>query len=333
MTLTKRILRDTIKIDDPINFILANRESNAEIISILERKFVNKNYMSSRIIRIMRIVRRSMIGVNQAGANNIVDNPVFGTVDVEFEVEAIVFAIGEIISGCTVRNNDEYNNVYCNTADASIYLRENKIHESLRANQIIPIVTENVMYEVLHERVSVGGSLFVPSPYCTAYEIMDGADNKIENAALLAQLSSIGRPQDTLPWKTLMKMIYPFKVEQGVPGTIIDIFDGLIGADANNAIAAATTLPKYIVRDARLNLATPRVWGTDRVQDITEGNESGVPNPTILRGMSFENILLAIMANYVNYYNLVKSMTEIYNTEEKIKQHDNLWRIYGKAKI
>lgn len=313
MPIVNKVLQDTLKIDDPITFIVSNKD-NKEIMAQLSHKFVGKCYMSSLILKIVRVIRRSAFIVNQNGINDQYSNPVFGTTDVEFEVEALTYRPGEIITGAIVRNNDEYNNIYCDTKYAAIYLKENKLYESLQVGQIISVTVQHIMYEVWHEKISIGAELFVPRPFRIAYEVSD------MSLSLAPQI-----PEDTdevtKARESFIKLISPYKVAPKQPSPIINVFSLCRPSD----IAAATKIPRYLVRDSRLDPASPIVWGTDNAADI-ETDE-------IICGLTLDSIIIAIIEHYKNYNNLIQGMVEHYNTAEIIKKHDNLWRIYGKVKV
>ena len=44
-------------------------------------------------------------------------------------------------------------------------------------------------------------------------------------------------------------------------------------------------------------------------------------------------VYLAILNNYHNYIRTIREMTEIYNTEELIGDHKNIWKIFQKSKL
>ncbi len=313
MPIINKLLCDTLKINNPIDFIVSNQDNN-EIISMLEKKFVRKCYMSALILRILRIVRKGSIQVNQSCIGDQYANPVYGTIDVEFEIEALVLNPQEILTGCIVRNNNDYNGIYCDTQYAGIYLIENKLHESLQVGQIVSIVVQDSVYEVFHEKIAVQAVLFIPHEYCIAYEVaQEGTDLLLD-----IKIPEYNIVSDA--WKSFSKLIYPYKQEQAVTETKYSLLD-LISKDT---LQQSIKWPKYLVRDSRLGLATPMLWGANDTKKI---------KCDIIRGLSRNEVCSAIAMNYINYGNLIKGMSIEYNTPEIIKKHDNLWRIYGKVRL
>lgn len=318
MTIKTKILYDNIEINDPIS--LFSGDVSLEIKNTLTRKYVNKCYMSSLILSIIRIVRRGDCLVNQNAVNKPDANPVCGHMYVEFEVECMVYNIGEIITGCIVQNTDDYLNIYCETSYANIYLRESKHNSSIQTGQIISVVVENTVYDVLQDKFSVSGIIFVPSTYSYAYEL---PNNPIPTEVLLALLDDIELEEyDTTStaWKSFTEIISPYKktyIPEKIKGTQV------------NAIEYAREpkeSSKFVLRSSIGGLTTPTIFLIKEEIDLPN-------NTTIIRGLSFDSIMTACIGNYQYYIAVIQGMCEIYNNEEEIKKHTNLWRLYNSCKI
>lgn len=337
MTIIKKILCDTLRVDDPIGFIVANAD-NREILSQLDRKYRNKCYMSALILRITRIIRRSIHYVNQDGINDISANPVCGFINVEFEVDAVVYYPREIISGCVVRNNDEYDNIYCDSELANIYISPHNNNRSIKVGQIVSVVVDNTMYEVMQSKISIGASLFVPTVYCIAYQVGQRSGVDFTAVAALSQdLENITNSKEqielskTTAWKSFAKLIYAH-ISQDDGKDALNIFDIINYAinDANDAQTALQSavddkIPRYIVSDSRLDPTKPIVRGFANSADLP-------PNCEILSGLTLDSIFSAILANYRNYLGLVNGMVTAYPTDV-VADHVNLWKIYGLNRV
>jgi hypothetical protein len=322
MTIKTKILYDNIEIDDPIALIAG--DVNSELKSILTRKYANKCYMSVLVLQIIRIIRRGDCLVNQEAVNKQWANPVCGRIYVEFEVECLVYNSGEIITGCKVMTVDDYMNIYCETAYADIYLRESKHNSTIQRGQIISIVVENTQYDVMQERFSVSGVIFVPSVYSVAYEI--GAQPPSDALlSLLDDLELDEKDTTTVAWKTFTTIISPYKTQPTVPkGKVADV---LIYARGNATKEInVERKEKFVLRDSRVGLTTGTIYLVDNETDLPE-------NTTIIRGLSFDTMMIAIIGNYQNYQNCVQGMCENYSNEEIIKAHSNLWRLFNSCKV
>lgn len=341
MTIKTKILYDNIEIDDPI--VLIAGDVNSELKSILTRKYANKCYMSVLVLQIIRIIRRGDCLVNQEAVNKQWANPVCGRIYVEFEVECLVYNSGEIITGCKVMTVDDYMNIYCETAYADIYLRESKHNSTIQRGQIISIVVENTQYDVMQERFSVSGVIFVPVVHSIAYEV--GAQPPSDALlSLLDDLELDEKDTTTVAWKTFTTIISPYKSQPPAPkGKVADaliyargvaqsLHDKLPKEDSavkESNVAKEVNVErkeKFVLRDSRAGLTTSTVYLVDNETDLPE-------NTTIIRGLSFDTMMIAIIGNYQNYQNCVQGMCENYSNEEIIKAHSNLWRLFNSCKV
>lgn len=322
MTIKTKILYDNIEIDDPVALIAG--DINSELKTILTRKYANKCYMSVLVLQIIRIIRRGDCLVNQEAVNKQWANPVCGRIYVEFEVECLMYNLGEIITGCKVMTVDDYMNIYCETAYADIYLRESKHNSTIQNGQIISIVVENTQYDVMQERFSVSGVIFVPSVYSVAYEI----SAQPPSDALLSLLDDLEldeKDTTTVAWKTFTTIISPYKGSISVPKG--KVADALIYARGDVVQEGnIEKKEKFVLRDSRVGLTTSTIYLVDNETDLPE-------NTTIIRGLSFDTMMTAIIGNYQNYQNCVQGMCENYSNEEIIKAHSNLWRLFNSCKV
>jgi hypothetical protein len=344
MTIKTKILYDNIEIDDPIALIAG--DVNSELKAILTRKYANRCYMSVLVLQIIRIIRRGDCLVNQEAVNKQWANPVCGRIYVEFEVECLVYNSGEIITGCKVMTVDDYMNIYCETAYADIYLRESKHNSTIQRGQIISIVVENTQYDVMQERFSVSGVIFVPSVHSVAYEI--GAQPPSDALlSLLDDLELDEKDTTTVAWKTFTTIISPYKSNPTVPkgkvadaliyarGDVVQSLQDKRPQEGNVVQSLQDKRPqesnnekkeKFVLRDSRAGLTTSTIYLVDNETDLPE-------NTTIIRGLTFDTMMIAIIGNYQNYQNCVQGMCENYSNEEIIKAHSNLWRLFNSCKV
>jgi hypothetical protein len=320
MTIKTKILFDNIQINDPV--ALFSGDVNAELKNMLSRKYANKCYMSSLILSIIRIIRRGDCLVNQNAVNKQNANPVFGYMYVEFEVECMVYNAGEIITGCVVHNTDDYLNIYCETSYANIYLKNSKYNSTIQTGQIISVVVENTVYDVLQEKFSVSGVIFVPTTYSFAYEISATSNPTDTLFSLLDDLDLNNVDMTTVAWKSFTELVSPYKKTTTFPeikGKQIDFFEYIRNYQPTNQ-------PKFILRTSTTGNTSTTIYLINNEADLPEES-------TIIRGLSFDSMMIAIIGNYQNYINLIAGMCENYSNEEEIKRHSNLWRLYNSCKI
>jgi hypothetical protein len=254
-----------------------------------------------------------------------VSNPVSGFITVEFEAECIVYLKGEIIPGCRVVKTDRYNNLLCDTNNAGIYIESNQKNASIADGQIISIVVDVVVYDVLQEKMSISGSLFVPTPLLIAYEIQPKADKDYIPAitTLLAQLDDISAISGTSNWKSFAALIYPHKNKSEIKPGVKNMLD-IIKEDISPIANATNTTPvaKYIIRDSKLDLTTPNVYYAENPPD----------DSTVIT-LPIDSVWIALIENYRNYTNLIKGMIHAYGNAEVLQKHKNLWVLYGLNRV
>jgi DNA-directed RNA polymerase subunit E'/Rpb7 len=161
MLITK-VLETSVDLIDPNSEIYAP-DLESIILNILKNRYVGKCYNSILIVEIKKIIKKSL--------RKFVDNRLDGgaSVDVCFEVEGHVFSTGEILHGCSIVETLN-NAITAENKYAGIKLQKNqhnettsnKILQSLSQKQIIPIIIQNVRYNLNKPKVSIIGSPYTP---------------------------------------------------------------------------------------------------------------------------------------------------------------------------
>lgn len=315
MLITK-VIEVGINVQNTIN--IYTDEDN--IKHILIDRYQGKCFRGCWIKSINKILMIGECIINQDGVPN------FGTIPVIFEVTAIVYAMGEILNGCVVKNKDKSGIIICTTDIASIMLNAHKSLESITKGQIISLRVFGVRYNQGAAKVSINAVpfMFQEKPFIYAIgPITEGAKEMVANVLSRIEFEEAEKEKimkdKPRAWDTFDQLLYAYKEEQKIPS----------GAKLLNIVSIAKSGNagvKYLSRDNRLNLSTPNVYG---YSDVTT-----IPSGAIVRGeIATSNVLILLLEDYCAHLRTIREMIGIYATEELLIAHKNLWQIFKKNKL
>lgn len=327
MIITKPI---TIAIDihDPINFSI-NPELNLK--NILNDRYKGICYAGCYILQVLDIKKYSDCYINRNGP------PSFGTVNVSFTVQALVYVPGEIITGCSIISNESMKAqnglVKCIGTYVSASFKYEQAFAGISTGQLVSIRVGIAKYNIGASKIVVAGSLLLPNsfnnnPYY-ALAPFNSFDIKyiepiLENIrALENEISKL----DKSFWKLFEDLIYSRKSRQ-FPKLGDTISSGKVEDLVQTFRELATKGTKdtiYMIRDPELNLANGVFCCSDKPpNDIDKEN--------IIKNVEPKEIALILLNDYYNVARASKEMTEIYGSKEMIDKHKALWAIYTKSK-
>jgi hypothetical protein len=290
------------------------------IKNILADRYEGKCFRGCWIKSINKILMIGECVINQDGVPN------FGTVPVIFEATAIVYAVGEIINGCVVKNKDKSGIIICGTDIASIMLNSHKSLESVTKGQIISVRVVGARYNQAAVKISVHAVPFMFQDRPIVYKIgsiSEATKDLITNVLTRIEFEESEmenlKKEKARAWTFFDKLLYAYKEKQSVPTgarelNIVDI--------AKSGIERGVV---YLTRDNRINLSTPTVHGYAAAP---------LPAKAIVRSeLPTSNILILLLEDYCAHLRTIREMVNIYSTEELLESHSNLWKIFAKSKF
>lgn len=287
---------------DILNCIAIYTDDSA-IFKMVINRFEKKCYSGAYIEKVLRIVRQGECVINQYGA------PTFGTLAVTFEAEVIVYRAGEVINGCTVDfKESKSGNIICSTPIAKIMVKPNEMFNSVVKGQIISVVVQSARYNISSSVITVGATHFtfeVPPVYKVGplSEVPLGTlDNILEK---IRDEEERYKKIDPKARDFFNKLLNPHKGSKGDTNSVSDI--------------KKIQGPAYVSRSRQLTLADPVV----AIVDAAPG--------TAVADLPTATVHLLLLTDYYDYLRTIREMTEIYNNEELLKSHVNLWRILTTA--
>lgn len=289
------------------------------IRQILINKYEGRCIAGCYVKEIGRILKTGDCIINQDG------QPTYGTIPVIFEVTAIVYAAGEVINGCVVKNRNRLTGVLvCNADVASVMVAAHPALESVTQGQIISVRVAAVKYTISANKVSVSAVpyLFINAPVLykmgpvtspmikIATDVLERIKYEEEQAAEL-------KGSKLKEWTFFDQMLYAYKERQPAPtgAKIVDIRSIL-----------ETGAAMYIARDISLNLSEGVVY--------MYGADSKLPADYNVRDdLKTENVIIIMLEDYCAHLKTIREMIKIYSTSDLLLSHRNLWQIFKKAKL
>ncbi|MFM7989399.1 MAG: hypothetical protein ACKPKO_59805, partial [Candidatus Fonsibacter sp.] len=141
---------------DNINILFSNNIEN-NILQLIEQKYLNKCYLESFIIKINKILNRSLIESNQNDLNCTF------TVCVQFEAECIIFSKNEVILNMYIQENVN-NNIIAKNSNNNIIamIKNNKDINFLKKGSIIPIIVGKAKFTTGSTKITINSYPFIP---------------------------------------------------------------------------------------------------------------------------------------------------------------------------
>lgn len=318
-------IRFTINVSDCIGIFVT--EDN--IIKTFKKIYENICFSQHYIVSINHIMRLSECVINKDGSPN------FGTITGICDTTSIKYAPGEIINGCTVvpagSNSDSI--ILCETDIADIALLRCPELNSITSGQKISIRVGMVQYNHGVSKIAINAIPYsinkTPIIYAINAKIKEFVNYKKDNKKffddILTRITDEKEQMELLKknnskaWNTFNQLLYAYKTPQNAP-------DNVAVKDINDILTNGCDKNIYLSRDPRLNLSDPLVY--------VYHSQSDFPSDSMLiSNHSPTDVILLLMEDYCAHLRTIREMIEIYNTEEIISNHANLWRMFTSSKI
>ncbi len=313
----KRVIQRAINVHDCIGIYA---DIDGYIMNILNDKYKHICIQNCYILDILRVVNISECVINQNGL------PDFGVINVTFEVKALIYNKGEMITGCKVISNED--DIICSTEHADIMLQKTPLLNSIQRDQLIPVYVSRVKYTIGASRISIGAIPVVPMKGNVALRINSQiAPSKELDEFLSLYTNAIAELEATAAniketnaqaWNFFNQILYSYQQDQSAPpGAKLASVKDIIGGNFTG---------KYVSRDQRLNLSTDTIYVYDKVEDLPADN---IPEDNV----DTHDAMLSLYNSYYIYLKAVIDHVQTYNTQELVSGHKNLWLIFKSSKL
>ena len=311
--LVTKILETRLDINN-INDIYC-ADYNKNILSILNDKYKGRCYKSIYVLEVLKIIRRSDLMCK----NKVLDGSLY--MDVVFEVNGIVYEKGDIIQNCNIVKINRDGTMHAKCKYASVYIKgvQSMIFE---AGDKIPIIVNIVRYSIFDTEISISAIPLAPvvkEP--TVYRINDTNSNKyveLFDFEKLEQLKeAINKKSKSSVFKFFRDLLYPYK-----------------------SIKKDTYGNKYKITLDNLNklnsgdlLYRPDLYINDDTYTLLKPSEvSSIKKDISILDITKSDYIIYLLNEYSKKLNHFLDFLENYDTVEKIKNSDSIWKLYNSLK-
>jgi hypothetical protein len=309
MQITK--IFDIILNIDNINIIFSNN-IESQILNLIEQKYLNKCYLESYIIKINKILNRSLIESNQNNLN--CDFIVY----IQFEAECIIYSQNEVILNMEIHENIN-NNIIAKNNYIVAMIKNNKDISFLKKGSKIPIIVGKAKFTTGSNKITINSYPFIPIInqsviYYKINKITDDEKNQLNDSIIIYINIEEERKNKILEiknnnWNYFNNLLYPYKNNKS---------DENIKKDKTIELLSYKYEDSIIYFNQEINLSEKLISINNDAKNYLEDS-------------SF-NILYNLFKKYYLYLKLVNDLSEEYNSKELIDKNINLFELYIKYK-
>ena len=309
MQITK--IFDVILNIDNINIIFSNN-IEGQIFNLIEKKYLNKCYLESYIIKINKILNRSLIESNQNNLN--CDFIVY----IQFEAECIIYSQNEVILNMEIHENIN-NNIIAKNNYIVAMIKNNKDISFLKKGSKIPIIVGKAKFTTGSNKITINSYPFIPIInqsviYYKINKITDDEKTQLNDNIIIYINIEEERKKKILEiknnnWNYFNDLLYPYKNNKS---------DENIKKDKTVELLSYNYEDSIIYFNQEINLS-------EKLISINKDTKN------YLEDSSF-NILYNLFKKYYLHLKLLNDLSEEYNSKDLIDKNINLFELYIKYK-
>ena len=356
MSIIQKKIITSLNVRNPINFCTDKKK---HVYNELKKIYVEKCYAGCFIISIVSIDEISDCIISKTNISGE------GIINVKFTINAIVFSHNDILIGVKiVHNQSMILGLYqLNSIKAVVSIPPTSRHlystalvksiESLSLGQKIPIRIIDASHQPRQEEATIFGTLLVCDKEAPIYKI-NGLLNSSAKSDLLPLLNAI---KEELQIRSEIqidkinffeKKLYSY-FNHGTSNSTIssENFPDWNGTESNgnstninllNFITKAISdknglsVTGYWSQSLSIYRSSPMIYFSDQaVGDALSGRAVGdalsgrADNSNIIEEGNNVSVFIRFLKNMLDFLLAIRQMTEIYNTEQEIKAHANIW--------
>lgn len=298
-----------------------SKDINNNLLILIEKKYKHKCYLSSFILKINKIINRSLLECNQNDLNCSFN------ISIQFEAECLIFSKNEIIMNMQITEKVNNNIILKNKAtedlpDIIISLIKNNL-DMVKFNKgdILPIMVGKVKYSLGSDKITINSYPFIPLVSNNIkYKITQLEDSQLEllKETILNYINEEENIKQTIlktkgnTWDYFKKLVYPFSSKQSKDSNIklINLLDIVNNSSKYNE--------NIIGFDDRYDISECKVC-------IYNNTENYIKNDSYL-------ILYELCKKYYLYLKLINDLSIQYNSDNLIKSNTKIFDLYNKYK-
>ena len=318
MNITK-IFDITLNIDN-INDIFT-KDINQKLLSLIKKKYQYKCYLSSYVLKINKIINRSLLEFNQNDLNCSFN------ISIQFEAECLVFNKNEVILNMKIQEIVNNNLILKNTTTSEIneiiiaLIKNNQDLSIFSKDDIIPIIVGKVKYSLGSDKITINAYPFIPIISNIIYYQVTGLNKQqleLLQETILPYIEYEEQIKNDLlktknnTWDYFKNLVYPYTNTNNTKSkpTMINLMEVINNSDKYNN--------KIIAFDEKYDISNCELCIYDDHNSYVKINSY----------MSFYELC----KKYYLYLKLINDLSINYNSEKEIKSNTKIFDIYNKYK-
>jgi DNA-directed RNA polymerase subunit E'/Rpb7 len=315
------VLETRINIDDINHLFCPNY--NEKLLDILKERFNNCCFKSVFILNILKIIKRGDIHCK----NKVLDGGCY--IDINFEVEAIVYENGEIIHDCAIIQINPNGTMIAKSEYASLHIKNIDDLMVFKKEETIPVIVNLVRYNIYDTEISISAVPFMPILKPTImYKIKDSFEDNCSEDVIkdIFDFSTLEDTKKTIKdiliknpsvFKFFRELLYPYKkVNEEKYRKKIEISDikSLCSIQQNDILY-------------RPNSYIDSSW----VSSLNKGEIEyiqGIDDTSVTLDISCKDYITHLLFEYNKNINSFLNFLTIYDSQEKIKSKAHVWQLY-----
>jgi len=318
MKITK-IFDITLNIDN-INDIFT-KDINQKLLSLIKKKYQYKCYLSSYVLKINKIINRSLLEFNQNDLNCSFN------ISIQFEAECLVFNKNEVILNMKIQEIVNNNLILKNTTTSEIneiiiaLIKNNQDLSIFSKDDIIPIIVGKVKYSLGSDKITINAYPFIP----------------IVSNIIYYQVTSLNKQQLELLQETILPYIeYEEQIKKDLLKTknnTWDYFKNLVypytNTDNKKSKPNMINLMEVINNSDKYN---NKIIAFDEQYDISNCELCIYDDHNSYVKINSYMSFYELCKKYYLYLKLINDLSINYNSEKEIKSNTKIFDIYNKYK-
>jgi hypothetical protein len=318
MKITK-IFDITLNIDN-INDIFT-KDINQKLLSLIKKKYQYKCYLSSYVLKINKIINRSLLEFNQNDLNCSFN------ISIQFEAECLVFNKNEVILNMKIQEIVNNNLILKNTTTSEIneiiiaLIKNNQDLSIFSKDDIIPIIVGKVKYSLGSDKITINAYPFIPIISNIIYYQVTGLNKQqleLLQETILPYIEYEEQIKNDLlktknnTWDYFKNLVYPYTNTNNIKSkpNMINLMEVINNSDKYNN--------KIIAFDEQYDISNCELCIYDDHNSYVKINSY----------MSFYELC----KKYYLYLKLINDLSINYNSEKEIKSNTKIFDIYNKYK-
>jgi len=318
MKITK--IFDIILNIDNINDIFT-KDINQKLLSLIKKKYQYKCYLSSYVLKINKIINRSLLEFNQNDLNCSFN------ISIQFEAECLVFNKNEVILNMKIQEIVNNNLILKNTTTSEIneiiiaLIKNNQDLSIFSKDDIIPIIVGKVKYSLGSDKITINAYPFIPIISNIIYYQVTGLNKQqleLLQETILPYIEYEEQIKNDLlktknnTWDYFKNLVYPYTNKNNIKSkpNMINLMEVINNSDKYNN--------KIIAFDEQYDISNCELCIYDDHNSYVKINSY----------MSFYELC----KKYYLYLKLINDLSINYNSEKEIKSNTKIFDIYNKYK-